>query len=133
VLLRPLGDSPGHARLTDLPADFHALRLTVVFPNWTARCAQPNFQRLADETVRINCPAHVAPRCLWLDHEAMQVFEDRYSEWLAARLAVCRAAGSLLDEAESDAQSVARVNRAACAVIECLRPVWAADEEADRA
>jgi hypothetical protein len=124
VLLRPVGDSPEHNKLGELPSDFYALRLTAVFPAWTARCAQPNFQRLAHETVQINCPAHVAARCLWLGHEAMETFEGCYAEWLDAKLKFCKAAQSHLDESRADARAADRLNRAACAVIVCLRDVW---------
>ena len=126
VLLRPVGDSPEHAKLGDLPGDFYALRLTAVFPAWTARCAQPNFQRLADETVQINCPAHVAARCLWLGHEAMDNFESCYAEWLDAKAKFCKATESALDESRAAPRAAERMNRAACAVIECLRDVWSA-------
>jgi len=129
VLLRPVGDSPAHAELTDLPADFYALRLTAVFPAWTARCAQPNFQRLADETVQINCPAHVAARCLWLGHEAMDGFEACYVEWLDAKAKFCQATALALDESRAAPRAAERVNRAACAVIECLRDVWPTQPE----
>jgi hypothetical protein len=124
VLLRPVGDSPEHAQLKDLPADFYALRLTAVFPAWTARCAQPNFQRLADETVQINCPSHVAARCLWLGFEAMQRFENSYADWLQAKLAFSRAGASSLDEASAGPSAAQALNRAACSVIVCLRDVW---------
>ncbi len=124
VLLRPVGNSPEHAKLTELPGDFYALRLTAVFPAWTARCAQTNFQRFADETVQINCPAHVAARCLWLGHEAMQGFESSYAEWLDAKLKFCKVAESVLDESRADLRAADRLNRAACAVILCLRDVW---------
>ena len=133
VLLRPIGNSAAHARLQGLPADFYALRLSAVFPTWTARCAQPNFQRLADETVQLNCPAHVAARCLWLDHEAMGTFEEAYAEWLDAKFEFCEATASALDEAAADPLAAARVNEAACLVIECLLPVWERSAEAARA
>lgn len=133
VLLRPVGESPQHARLDGLPADFYALRLSAVFPAWTARCAQPNFQRLADETVQINCPAHVAARCLWLGHEAMHDFETAYAEWLQAKLDFSQATASAPDEAAADPAGAARLNTAACRVIECLRPVWARSAEAAHA
>jgi len=124
VLLRPVGDSPTHARLSGLRADFYPLRLTAVFPAWTARFVQPNFQRLAEETVQINCPAHVAARCLWLGHEQMGHFENCYAEWLDARIALCKAAGSELDETRAAAGTLDRLNQAACDVIECLSTVW---------
>lgn len=113
VLLRPL--APGastHAGLR-LPADFHALRLSVLLPAWTLRTAQPAFRALAEETLRLNCPAQLSLQCLWLDVEAMQQFEDCWEPWLAARRA--------LQAAPEDPALAARADAAACRVIECLR------------
>lgn len=124
VLLRAMGDSPEHANLAGLPADFHSLRLTAVLPTWTARCSQPNFQRFAEQTLQITCPAHVATRCLWLDFAAMESFERCFADWLAAKLDLCEAAASYDDEAKADPAAVKHLNHTACAVINCLRPVW---------
>lgn len=112
VLLRPRrSDAP--ARRLEVPPGFHALRLSVVLPAWTVRTREPNFQRFAEDTLRINSPAHVAARCLWLDFDRMVRFETRWQEWLAARIADCAAAGA--DTAAAD-----RLERAACDVIESL-------------
>jgi hypothetical protein len=124
VLLRPIGASPDHAALVDLPSDFFALRLTVVLPSWPVRCAQDAFQHFVAETVEINCPAHVAANGLWLDVDAMRRFEVRYRLWLRCRIRFCKQVGNLLDEASADANAIARLNRAACGVIDCLREVW---------
>ncbi|HET7795922.1 MAG TPA: hypothetical protein VFL64_21215 [Rhizobacter sp.] len=111
LLLRPIGRSPGHERLK-LSDAFYALRLSVVFPAWTVRSHEPNFRRLAQETVQLNLPAHVAARCLWLDFAAMNSFEACWSAWLQARM----------DHAQSpQTGSAERVNQAACRVIECLQ------------
>jgi hypothetical protein len=112
VLLRPLQPgAPAHARL-GLADDFYALRVSALLPGWTVRTAQPAFRRFAEETLRINCPAHLALQPQWLDFEAMQRFEARYEAWLGARLA--------LAQAPDDAALLAQADEAACAVIECL-------------
>lgn len=131
VLLRPVGASPAHDALSGLPTNFYSLRLTAVFPRWTTRTAQENFRRFADETVRINCPAHLAPRCLWLDFNAMQHFEVAYAQWLSAKLDFCTATASARDEANADPAAAERLNQAACAVIETLREVWPTEPEHD--
>jgi hypothetical protein len=112
VLLRPLRqDALSHARL-GLAKDFHQLRVTVVLPGWTQRTSQPAFRNFAEETLRISCPAHLTLRCVWLDAEPMQRFEDTYSAWLEARLAW---AGS-----PDDARARTLADETACRVIERL-------------
>lgn len=63
--------------------DFHALRATFVFPDWTARTSRAAFRRFAAETVAINCPAHVLAQCLWLDFGQMKRFEALFIAWMA--------------------------------------------------
>ena len=83
VLLRPQGKSehPGLPMSGD-DHDVYSFRLSVIFPAWTARCANPQFRHLAEETVRLNCPAHIAPEFHWLDFAAMAEFEVLYRHWL---------------------------------------------------
>lgn len=81
ALLRPRSSAafaaPLHERLP-------RLQLTAVFSGWTARTAQPGFRTLAAETVRINCPAHLATQCRWLPtFDAMQAFETAFETWRA--------------------------------------------------
>lgn len=83
VLLRPVGrDAPAHQ---GLPEHFLDLQLSVVFPNWTLRCCDRRFRALAEETLRINLPAHLEAHCLWLDPGSMQSFESAYETWLEKR------------------------------------------------
>jgi len=113
VLLRPL--APGgraHAAL-NLKPGFHALRVTVLMPGWTARTRQPAFRRFAQDTLRINCPAHLSLHCLWLEMEAMQRFEACWVPWLAAREALAAAPG--------DAHLAEQADVAACRVIPFVR------------
>jgi hypothetical protein len=112
LLLRPTqAGGAAHARL-DLPEDFHRLRVTVVLPGWTQRCSQPAFRNFAEETLRISCPAHLTLRCLWLDAEPMQRFEDAHAAWLDARMAWVASPNAASAQMLTD--------EAACRVIECL-------------
>ncbi|HEY0435656.1 MAG TPA: hypothetical protein VGC92_03400, partial [Phenylobacterium sp.] len=76
ILLRP------RHRGAKASAGFHGLRATVVLPNWTSRTSRKGFRAFVEETLAINCPAHVSARCLWLDLPAMVRFERLYSTWL---------------------------------------------------
>ena len=96
-LLRP-ARAGGKAAVDE---SFYALRLTFIFPAWTARghlddsqrTRLGDFRRFVNETVQINCPAHLRPQCLWLDFEPMRAFERDYREWLQAKSDWCRAGG----------------------------------------
>ena len=131
VLLRPMGVSAAHAQLSGLPSEFYAMRLTAVFSSWTVRCHQLNFRNFAHETVQLNCPAHVAARCLWLGYGAMMEFERCLEYWAQTRLEFCVAAGESLDECLANPALTERLNKASCQLIECLRPVWDAQPECE--
>jgi len=79
ILLRP------HRPNTDPETwenDFFSFRISVIFPSWTARCQNKQFRMLAEETVRLNTPAHIWPEFYWLDLEPMAEFETLYCDWL---------------------------------------------------
>lgn len=97
ILLRPRPQVSN-----DIPASFYSLRMTVVFPAWPARCAEPGFRQFAEETVQINCPAHVYPECLWLEYQEMRNFEALYGRWLKRKLAVCGRKTATTANEESD-------------------------------
>ncbi|MEE8574390.1 MAG: hypothetical protein V3T30_03165, partial [Thermodesulfobacteriota bacterium] len=59
-----------------------AFRISVIFPSWTKRFHNPEFRKLAEETVILNCPAHIHPYFYWLNFEDMMEFEGRYKVWL---------------------------------------------------
>jgi hypothetical protein len=83
ILLRPQG-GPGSAHegiIFSEGEEFYSLRLSLVFPAWTARCHDPEFRSLVEETVRINCPAHIVPECHWLEFGSMYEFEGLFSKW----------------------------------------------------
>jgi len=82
ILLRPL-NRKNHA--SKVPNDFYAFRISVIFPSWTARFNDPEFRKFAQETVRLNCPAHVLPDFHWLGLDQMRTFEGLYRKWLDAK------------------------------------------------
>jgi hypothetical protein len=84
ILLRPLNESSPD---TEVPDDFYSFKISVLFPAWTPRFANGEFQKLAEETVRLCCPAHVLPGFHWLDKNKMSTFETLYQKWLAKKSA----------------------------------------------
>jgi hypothetical protein len=117
VLLRPFGTGVRHA-LLGLPSDFYAFRLTVVLPAWTVRTHQQSFRAFAEETIAINCPAHIVPQVLWLDYTEMAAFEYLYEQWLKAK-------HGWFNEHDVTAQSYRaaseRLDYASCRLIEALQ------------
>ncbi len=106
ILLRPRAE-PKDTR--DL-----ALKVTLVAPSWTARTVRPAFRNFASETARINCPAHLAIRCLWLGLDEMAHFEEAFARWTEALRKYCVDGG---DDAALDA--------AAEDVLRLIEPAWA--------
>ncbi len=118
VLLRPVHSSgTAAAAAADPrwcpPQGDQVLRLTAVFPDWTLRTASPDFRVLAEETLRLNCPAHLVPRVVWLDLTALQAFEAAYRRWLVCRRLWLRRA--------TDGRAE-QLDRAAAAVLVLLTP-----------
>ena len=105
-----------------------ALTLSVVLPNWTHRCSQANFQRLAEESVRMACPVQLRPQCLWLGPEAMRHFEALYLVWLRRR----RVLGAADPADEHLAGTVARVDAASAPLLAQLLQ-WAQAQAQQRA
>ena len=87
ILLRPLSRKTHQIKV---PENFYAFRISAVFPSWTARFDDSEFRNFAQETICLNCPAHIYPKFYWLSLEQMQTFEDLYSNWLTASCDVDR-------------------------------------------
>ncbi len=116
VLLRPFGTGVGHAELR-VPSEFYAFRLTVVLPAWTVRTYQHSFREFAEETIAINCPAHIVPRVLWLDYTEMAAFEYLYEQWLEAKRAWFNEQDVTTQSYEAATE---RLDYASCRMIESL-------------
>ena len=79
LLLRP---STQTAHDIAIPEHFYAFRMSVIFPSWTTRFHNPEFRKLAEETLRLNCPAHIYPEFYWFDFQRMREFETLYLKWI---------------------------------------------------
>ena len=55
--------------------------------SWTTRFHNTEFRKLAEETVRLGCPAHIYPEFYWLDFERMHIFEALYLKWTHCKTA----------------------------------------------
>ena len=85
ILLRSQQPQASSTPGIDQDADFFSFRISVIFPCWTTRCHDKQFRMLAEETLRINSPAHVFPEIYWLDFAQMVEFEKVYQYWLALK------------------------------------------------
>ena len=81
ILLRPHQQDSRSATGVEQEEDFFSFRISVILPCWTARCHDKQFRMLAEETLRLNVPAHVYPELYWLDFAQMIEFERLYQQW----------------------------------------------------
>lgn len=93
LLLRPDGKAAHEGISFPEGEDFFSFKLSVIFPSWTARFADKEFKKLAEETVRSNCPAHLYPEFYWIPFGKMYEFELLHKNWLD--LKCDRTAGSV--------------------------------------
>lgn len=84
ILLRPRAVATNEYK--DVPADFFAFRITVMFPSWPASGRDENFRRYAEETVRANCPAHIFAEIRWFSRDEMDNFDRLHETWWCAQL-----------------------------------------------
>lgn len=78
VLLKPqAGGVASH-----IAEDFYPFRISVLLPAWSARCHDPQFRMLAEETVNLNTPAHIHAQFYWLEFHKMYEFEILHENWL---------------------------------------------------
>lgn len=82
ILLRPFGES-AHAGHRVTP-DFYPFRITLVLPADRGGFSGSGFRKLLEETVYMNCPAHIHPQMLWLEAEPLQQFGALHEVWRAA-------------------------------------------------
>ncbi len=84
-LLRPIAAAHGHG----VDTDFFRLRISFVLPAWTPRAQLDGYVPFAEETVALNCPAHLQAHCVWLNFSETRDFESAYRDWLDARQIWC--------------------------------------------
>ncbi|ALP53848.1 hypothetical protein Tel_12280 [Candidatus Tenderia electrophaga] len=87
LLLRPVGAERHVGMSLAEGEDFYSFRISVIFPAYTARCANKHFRMLAEETVRINTPPHIYPEFYWLEFHKLYEFEILYEKWQSLKSA----------------------------------------------
>jgi len=85
ILLRPQQQEASSVTGIDQDEDFFSFRISAIFPCWTTRCHDKQFRILAEETLRLNAPAHIFPEFYWLDFAQMVEFERLYQYWLTLK------------------------------------------------
>ncbi|ALT76852.1 hypothetical protein [Paucibacter sp. KCTC 42545] len=121
VLLRPEQD----AELDKLPP-FFSHQISLVFPAWTARCADARFRALARQLAMQAAPAHLHCRLLWLSLAQMKQFERLYQTWLIAKIDHCQAALASSEDPARQATASVRLSQRAQALAEFLQTCEAA-------
>lgn len=103
VLLRPCnsGYSPCNYK-NNISDDFYSFNISVIFPDWSARCHDQQFRMLAEETVILNAPAHINTRFYWLEFHQMYEFETLHEKWSALK----RETNAQEDEINSSALNI---------------------------
>lgn len=84
ILTRP-SSNPDPAGHGGAEGDFYGFRLSLLFPFGPERFAEEEFRKLAEETIRLNAPAHVYAEIHWLAPEREAEFAPLYKKWLDAR------------------------------------------------
>lgn len=84
ILLRPEGE-PVHGGHGMVDGTFYSFRVSVIFPACAGGFSGTGFRKLAEETVYMNCPAHVHPQMFWLEPDRLQHFNALHENWLEAR------------------------------------------------
>ncbi|TAJ12210.1 hypothetical protein DMA11_13750 [Marinilabiliaceae bacterium JC017] len=67
-----------------LPADFMDLKVSVVFPSWSARFNNKKFRSWCEEILAERMPAHLKVDTYWLDVSLIREFEKLYFQWREA-------------------------------------------------
>jgi len=83
ILLRPACDvmpSP-----SDTDEDFFSFRMSIIFPSEVPPFDSKEFRKLAQETLYLNCPAHIYAEIFWLQHTDMDSFNALHESWLKSR------------------------------------------------
>jgi len=65
--------------------DPYSDRLTIVLPAYTGRFRDMDFRHFVEQTLRLECPAHLLPRICWVNTDDMATIEKAYRDWLAIR------------------------------------------------
>ncbi len=67
------------------PADPYSFRLTIALPGWTERFSDMDFRTYMEKLIRLETPAHIAPKICWIGPGQMQDLQEVYARWLKER------------------------------------------------
>jgi hypothetical protein len=70
-----------HAKCMEIK-DPYSFRICVVMPSWTRRFRDAAFRKLFRQTVRLETPAHVYVKFVWMDRHLLRAFEDAFAGWM---------------------------------------------------
>ncbi len=65
--------------------DPYSFRATVLIPSWSQKSNDYAFREHAENTIRLEAPAHVALDFLWVDVIQMRAFEECFRNWLSIK------------------------------------------------
>jgi hypothetical protein len=65
----------------DIPEDYFTYKISLVFPDWTARFNNQEFRSIVKDLVWEQKPATVYSHIHWLSPEEMRKFENLYNAW----------------------------------------------------
>ena len=82
ILLRTRDENTRRTAEGNTMGDFYAHRVSIVFPAFTARFADPGCRAWLEELISQQLPAHILPDFYWLDFALLAQFELRYRNWL---------------------------------------------------
>jgi hypothetical protein len=71
---------------TDIPEDYFTYKISLVFPEWTARFNNQEFKSIVKDLVWEQKPATVYCHLHWLSPSDMRAFEKLYTNWQSKRL-----------------------------------------------
>ncbi|PWJ57476.1 hypothetical protein CLV98_107184 [Dyadobacter jejuensis] len=68
------------------PCDHHedpySFRVTIVLPCWSKRFRNPDYRHFVEKTIHTELPAHIQATIKWVGIGQMQLFEEKYCNWL---------------------------------------------------
>lgn len=75
------------------PLDPYSYRVSIVLPGYTDRFRNINFRRYAERVIREELPAHVLARICWVKEDYLQIFAEKYRNWLEQKNNQCTTIG----------------------------------------
>ena len=62
--------------------DPYSFWVSIVLPYWPRRFRDVDFRRFVESTLRLEAPAHIALKIVWVDVQQLHQFQTAYRSWL---------------------------------------------------